>query len=108
MTIVGQFRNRHRPDRFVWIGGFADMQRRHAALEQFYTGSVWGTHRAPANATMIDFNDVRLLKPAKMARNASPLRGDNQGQDESLRVTRTIQAQKARGLGTCNRRAVSS
>jgi hypothetical protein len=26
--------------------------------------------------------------PSKMARNASPLRGDNLGQDESLRVTR--------------------
>jgi hypothetical protein len=34
MAIVGQFRDRHRPDRFVWIRGFADMQRRHAALER--------------------------------------------------------------------------
>jgi hypothetical protein len=35
MTIVGQFRDRRRSDRFVWIRGFSDMQNRHAALEQF-------------------------------------------------------------------------
>jgi hypothetical protein len=65
MTIVGQFRDRRRPDRFVWIRGFADMQTRHAALERFYTGPVWARHSAAANATMIDVNDVRLLKPAQ-------------------------------------------
>jgi len=64
MTIVGQFRDRRRPDRFVWIRGFADMQTRHAALERFYTGPVWARHSAAANATMIDVSDVRLLKPA--------------------------------------------
>jgi NIPSNAP protein len=61
MTIVGQFRDRRRADRFVWVRGFADMQTRHAALERFYTGPVWTRHRAAANATMIDFNDVWLL-----------------------------------------------
>jgi hypothetical protein len=64
MTIVGQFRDRHRPDRFVWIRGFANMQTRHAALERFYTGPVWAKHSTSANATMIDVSDVRLLKPA--------------------------------------------
>jgi hypothetical protein len=64
MTIVGQFRDRGRPDRFVWVRGFADMQTRHAALERFYTGPVWARHSAAANATMIDVSDVRLLKPA--------------------------------------------
>jgi hypothetical protein len=66
MTIVGQFRDRHRPDRFVWIRGFADMRSRHAALERFYGGRVWAEHKAEANSTMIDVSDVRLLKPARL------------------------------------------
>jgi hypothetical protein len=65
MTIVGQFRDRRRPDRFVWIRGFANMQSRHAALEQFYGGPVWAEHKATANATMLDVGDVRLLKPSR-------------------------------------------
>jgi hypothetical protein len=65
MTIVGQFRDRHRPDRFVWIRGFASMQSRHASLEQFYGGPVWAEHKATANATMVDVSDVRLLKPSR-------------------------------------------
>jgi hypothetical protein len=65
MTIVGQFRDRRRADRFVWIRGFSDMQTRHAALEQFYSGPVWAEHRAAANATMLDVSDVRLLKPSR-------------------------------------------
>lgn len=64
MTIVGQFRDRRRPDRFVWIRGFSDMQSRHKALEQFYGGPVWAEHKAAANATMLDVSDVCLLKPA--------------------------------------------
>jgi hypothetical protein len=65
MTIVGQFRDRRRADRFVWIRGFPDMRTRHAALEQFYGGPVWAEHKAAANATMLDVNDVCLLKPAR-------------------------------------------
>jgi hypothetical protein len=30
MMIVGQFRDRERPDRFVWIRGFSDMRSRQA------------------------------------------------------------------------------
>ncbi len=65
MTIVGQFRDRRRADRFVWIRGFSDMEARHAALEQFYGGPVWAEHKAAANTTMLDVDDVRLLKPAQ-------------------------------------------
>jgi NIPSNAP len=65
MTIVGQFRDRRRSDRFVWIRGFSDMPSRHAALEQFYGGPVWAEHKAAANTTMLDVSDVRLLKPAR-------------------------------------------
>ena len=65
MTIVGQFRDRVRSDRFVWVRGFPDMKRRHLALERFYGGSVWRQHSAAANATMMDVSDVHLLRPAR-------------------------------------------
>lgn len=65
MTIIGQFRDRHRPDRFVWMRGFEDMAVRHRALEQFYGGPVWAEHRTAANATMVDVSDVLLLRPAR-------------------------------------------
>ncbi len=65
MRIAGQFRDRRRADRFVWIRGFADMSSRHAALEQFYGGPVWAEHKAAANVTMLDVSDVHLLRPAR-------------------------------------------
>ena len=46
MAIVGQFRDLDDPDRFVWIRGFASMPA-----------------RAQANATMIDSDNVLLLRP---------------------------------------------
>jgi len=65
MTVLGQFCDRRRSDRFVWIRGFPNMKSRHVALERFYDGPVWAAHRAAANDTMLDFNDVLLLKPAR-------------------------------------------
>ena len=65
MTIIGQYRDRRRPDHFVWLRGFADMDSRHKALAAFYDGPIWAAHRAAANATMLDSDDVLLLKPAR-------------------------------------------
>lgn len=64
MRIVGQFRDLDRPDRFVWLRGFADMQTRLAGLTAFYGGPDWKAHAAAANATMLDVDDVLLLRPA--------------------------------------------
>ncbi|HET8873664.1 MAG TPA: NIPSNAP family protein, partial [Gaiellaceae bacterium] len=64
MTILGQFRDLNDPDRFVWVRGFRDMATRPGALEAFYTGPVWKQHGKAANATMIDSDDVLLLRPA--------------------------------------------
>ncbi|MEU5870597.1 NIPSNAP family protein [Glycomyces sp. NPDC047369] len=64
MRIVGQFRDLDRPDRFVWVRGFRDMESRAAALAAFYGGPVWKAHSSAANATMIDSDDVLLLRPA--------------------------------------------
>ena len=61
--LIGTFRDLDRPDRFVWLRGFADMERRREALSDFYSGPAWKAHREAANATMIDSDDVLLLKP---------------------------------------------
>lgn len=63
MTVIGQFRDLDAPDRFVWLRGFADMDVRATALAAFYGGPVWRAHRDAANATMIDSDDVLLLRP---------------------------------------------
>jgi hypothetical protein len=65
MTILGYFRNLNDPDRFVWVRGFPDMPTRAKALEAFYTGPVWKEHSKEANATMIDSDDVLLLRPVR-------------------------------------------
>jgi len=65
MRVIAQFRDRQRPDHFVWLRGFANMDARRSALEGFYGGPVWATHRDAANATMVDSDDVRLLRPAR-------------------------------------------
>ncbi len=64
MTVIGQFRDLDRPNMFVWLRGFESMETRKDALSAFYGGPVWAAHRDAANATMIDSDDVLLLKPA--------------------------------------------
>ncbi|MET0339284.1 MAG: NIPSNAP family protein [Caulobacter sp.] len=63
MSVIGQFRNLDDPDSFVWLRGFADMEARRKALEAFYGGAVWQANREAANATLIDNDNVLLLKP---------------------------------------------
>ncbi|GAA1882249.1 NIPSNAP family protein [Asanoa iriomotensis] len=62
MRIVGQFRDLDRPERFVWVREFPTMAVRHAALTAFYSGPVWKAHRDAANATMVDVDDVLLMR----------------------------------------------
>jgi hypothetical protein len=62
MEVIGQFRDLDDPDRFVWLRTFPDMPRRKEALGHFYGGPVWKEHREAANATMIDSDDVLLLR----------------------------------------------
>lgn len=63
MHLLGQFREIDDDDRFTWLRGFADMQSRAHALAAFYGGPVWKAHRDAANATMVDSDDVLLLRP---------------------------------------------
>jgi hypothetical protein len=67
IRVLGQFRDVDAPDRFVWLRGFDDMEQRRASLEAFYDGPTWRAHRDAANATMIDSDDVLLLRPAAPA-----------------------------------------
>lgn len=64
MTLYGTFRDADDPDRFVWLRGFADMKSRAASLAAFYSGPVWKDHREAANATIVDSDNVLLLRPA--------------------------------------------
>jgi hypothetical protein len=64
MTVMGQFRDLDDPDRFVWLRGFRDMEARATGLAAFYGGPVWQAHRSVANTTMIDSDNVLLLRPA--------------------------------------------
>ena len=65
IRVVGQFRVRGEPDVFAWIRGFPDMASRARSLEAFYGESeAWRRNREAANATMIEFGNVLLLKPA--------------------------------------------
>jgi NIPSNAP len=64
MRVIGPFRDLDADDRFVWLRGFCDMASRAASLAAFYGGPVWMAHRNAANATMIDSDNVLLLRPA--------------------------------------------
>lgn len=64
LIVIGQFRDLNNPDRFVWLRGFTDMASRARQLAEFYGGPVWKKHREAANATMVDSDNVLLLRPA--------------------------------------------
>lgn len=63
LQVLGIFREPAQPDHFVWLRGFAGMAERRVGLQAFYGGPVWQTHRDAANATMVDSDDVLLLRP---------------------------------------------
>src|SRR6266702_1691410 len=63
IRVLGQFHDLDRPDHFVWLRGFRDLAARAPALHAFYDGPVWRAHRDAANATMLDSDDVLLLRP---------------------------------------------
>jgi hypothetical protein len=62
MAVIGQFRDLDDPDQFVWVRGFPSMGMRADALDAFYSGPVWKEHGPAANATMVDTDNVLLLR----------------------------------------------
>lgn len=61
--VLGTYRDLDDPDRFVWLRGFETMPKRAQSLTEFYYGPVWSTHRNAANDTMVDSDNVLLLRP---------------------------------------------
>ena len=85
--VLGTFRDLDDPDRFVWIRGFGDMRARQMALEAFYGGPVWQTHRSEANATIIDSDNVLLLRPASPGQGFANPAAPNGGAGAIIGVT---------------------
>jgi hypothetical protein len=83
--VLGHYRDLDDPDRFVWLRGFADMSSRPAALAAFYGGPVWAAHRDAANATILDSDNVLLLKPSTPA-DAATLSRIGANQDAVVRA----------------------
>lgn len=73
MHVIGQFRDLDEADRYVWMRGFPSMPARRDALQSFYFGPVWLQHREAANATLLDNDDVLLLKPARPGSGFAPV-----------------------------------
>jgi hypothetical protein len=63
MGILGQFRELDDPDSFVWVRSFANMDTRAVSLSDFYGGPVWKMHGPAANATMLNSDNILLLRP---------------------------------------------
>jgi hypothetical protein len=66
MVAIAHYLDLDSPDSFVWLRGFNDMKTRRDALATFYDQSTtWKEHRGAANATMIDSDNVLLLREAR-------------------------------------------
>jgi hypothetical protein len=63
IRVIGPFCDLEDPNRFVWLRGFPDMSERSRMLSAFYDGPVWRAHCDAANETMIDSDNVLLLRP---------------------------------------------
>jgi hypothetical protein len=63
--VHGQFRDVDNADRFVWLRGFTSMRSRPDALTSFYTSDIWYRHREAVNDTLVDSDNVLLLRPMR-------------------------------------------
>jgi hypothetical protein len=78
MPVFGPFCDLEDPNRFVWMRGFPSMAERKRMLAAFYEGPVWKAHREAANVTMLDSDNVLLLRPDRFpsAESATHILGD--------------------------------
>jgi hypothetical protein len=84
MRIGGIFADEDEPDSFVWWRGFADMKNRRQALEAFYNGPVWREYRDRANSTMLDSDDVILLRHTDPPHGSGADRGLGEGGRDAI------------------------
>ena len=76
IQVIGQFYDLDDPNQFVWLRGFNDMSARAQSLSAFYGGPIWKAHREAANATMLDSDNVLLLRLAHPTSGFSLNKGD--------------------------------
>lgn len=62
IQVIGHFFDLDDPNRCVWLRGFNDMSVRKESLTAFYTGPIWKALRDKTNATLIDSDNVLLLR----------------------------------------------
>ena len=62
IQVIGQFYDLDDPNRCVWLRGFNDMSARKESLTAFYTGPIWKALRDKTNATLIDSDNVLLMR----------------------------------------------
>ena len=86
MLVGGVFEDVEQPDRFVWWRAFTDLESRHRALVGFYGGAVWAEHSRRANATMIDSDDVLMLRHTAPPRPGPPARSLTTVHDDAVAV----------------------
>jgi hypothetical protein len=84
MRIGGIFADEDEPDSFIWWRGFADMKNRRQALEAFYNGPVWRQYRDRANSTMLDSDDVILLRHTDPPHGGGADRGPGEGGRDAI------------------------
>lgn len=92
IQVIGQFYDLDDPNQFVWLRGFNDMSAREQSLHAFYDGPVWKSYRDAANATMIDSDNVLLLRPVRLTSGFSlsgnrPSRGSRAVRDGFVAAT---------------------
>ncbi len=67
IRVLGQFEDMEAPDHFVWFRGFSDMHGAADGTHDLLSGPGLAAHREAANATMVDSDDVLLLRPVRPA-----------------------------------------
>jgi hypothetical protein len=60
--VAATFRDLDQDDRWLWIRCFESMATRKLALRAFYNSALWLKHRAECNATIMDSDNVLLLR----------------------------------------------
>lgn len=73
MRLLGLYRDEADADAFVWMRSFPGMEQRASALAAFYGSDVWRRWGSSANATMLNSDNVLLLKASG---DATPFPGD--------------------------------
>ena len=90
MVPIGHYRDLGDSESFVWFRGYEGMARRRDALEAFYVrSSAWLNHRDAANATIVDSDNVLLLRPARAA-SGFDLRGLHRGESGDTNKSRAL------------------